>query len=31
MLTIAMLGALAVLVFLTIASSLSSYSGKRLL
>jgi len=29
MLTIAMLGVLAILVFLTIASSLSGYSGKR--
>jgi len=31
MLTIAMLAALAVLVFLTVASSLHGYSGKRLL
>lgn len=31
MITIAMLGALVILVFLTVASSLSSYSGKRLI
>ena len=31
MITIAMMAALAVLIFLCVASSLNSYSGKRLL
>ncbi len=31
MMTLAMIGALAVLLFLCVASSISSYSGRRLL